>query len=169
MIEKVLFTLEETEKLKSLAKGFELAPVYSQDQEKLKLSHRNSLKYDFNDSSEFKNIVFPKLHELGIKGIRSHAMIQKYTEGHYFKKHRDRTDKVYTNRLKTLVIQLSDESEYSGADLKVKTHTCSKVLGNVILFDASLIHEVTELISGVRYCFTAFLEKSDLNIKTSLL
>ena len=89
-------------------------------------------------------------------------MILKYTKGHYFKRHRDRTDKAYTNRQKTLVIQLSDESEYSGADLKVKTHVCSKALGNAILFDATVIHEVTELTSGVRYCFTAFLEKNDL-------
>jgi len=167
MIEKVLFNKKEVEQIKALGNNFHQAEVYSSGVVDVNINVRNSLKYPFKDNSVFKHLIVPKLKSLGIKDIGYESMLLIYKEGHYFIKHQDRHSKV-GRRKKTLVIQLSDADEYTGGYLKVANKAASKELGNVIVFDAATIHEVTKITSGFRYCFLAFLEESDL-IKSKTL
>lgn len=168
MIQKVLFSKKETESIKNLAETYNKAEVYSNGEIKVKESVRNSYKYPFNDNSVFKNIIVPKLADLGIVDIGYESMLLKYTKGHYFIRHQDRLS-TSGNRKKTLVIQLSSADDYDGGELKVLDETASKELGNVILFDAADFHEVKKIKSGTRYCFLAFLEQSDLVVKKNIL
>jgi len=167
MIEKVLFNREEVEQIKALAKNFYQAEVYDSGTVHVNTNIRNSLKYLFKDNSVFKELIVPKLTDLGVKDIGHESMLLKYYKGHYFTRHSDRHSNL-GNRQKTLVIQLSDKDEYEGGLLKVGAKASSKDLGNVILFDAASLHEVTKITSGIRWCFLAFLEKSDLISKQTL-
>lgn len=167
VIERVLFNRKETEDLKALAGDFHQAEVYDSGTVHVNTNLRNSFKYPFKDNSVFKHLLIPKLSQLGIKDIGYESMLLKYTKGHYFKRHSDRHSNP-GKRQKTLVIQLSDSNEYEGGYLKVGDKACSKELGNVILFDAASMHEVTKINLGIRYCFLAFLENSDLKKSVTL-
>ena len=103
-------------------------------------------------------------------------MMHKYGQGDSLVKHRDDSIENYTSidierkkRFKTLVFQLSDPSEYSGSNLIIGDHSVGKERGNVVCFNSNLLHEVTELIEGVRYTLVIWLERKDFDLKHSLL
>ena len=169
MIEKVLFNREEVETIKALAGNFTPSNIVFNDKSNyISNSHRQSLQYNFNDNSSLKSIILPNLSGLGVLDISNEAILLKYSSGHYFKKHRDREDR-NGKRIKTLIIQLSEESDYSGADLLVNDKLASKQLGNVILFDSGNMHEVTKLTSGERLVLVVWLEKNDILLKKTLV
>lgn len=169
MTEKVLFNKEQVESILSLAGNFTPSNiVFNDNSNYISNSHRQSLQYSFNDNSSLKSIILPNLSSLGVLDIGNEAILLKYSSGHYFKKHRDREDR-NGKRVKTLIIQLSEESDYSGADLIVNDKLASKQLGNVILFDSGNMHEVTKLISGERLVLVVWLEKNDLLLKKTLV
>lgn len=169
MIEKVLFNREEVEAIKALAGNFTPSNiVFNDNSNYISNSHRQSLQYNFNDNSSLKSIILPNLSGLGVLDIGNEAILLKYSSGHYFKKHRDREDR-NGKRIKTLIIQLSEESDYSGADLIVNDKLASKQLGNVILFDSGNMHEVTKLTSGERLVLVVWLEKNDILLKKTLV
>ena len=61
-----------------------------------------------------------------------------------------------------MVIQLSDETQYTGGELKVWKKdgtiiTASKHIGNTILFNSDLLHEATSITSGTRYIWITWL------------
>ena len=169
LIEKVLFNKDQVESILSLVEKFTPSNVVFKDNSNyISNSHRQSLQYSFKDNSLIKQIILPNLSSLGILDIGNETIILKYSTGHYFKKHRDREDK-NGKRIKTLIIQLSDESNYSGADLIVNGKVASKQLGNVILFDSGNMHEVTKLVAGERLVLVVWLEKKDLLFKKSLV
>jgi len=97
--------------------------------------------------------------------------INKYTKGGYFEKHRDdyARESHWVNRYKTLIIQLSDTSEYSGGDFLVDDVKMNNTIGNCILFDSSIYHEVTEITDGERYSLTLWLDRDDINEKKHTL
>jgi len=167
MIQKVLFNREEVDQIKALANNFYQAEVYDSGTVHVNTNIRNSFKHLFKDNSVFKELIVPRLRVLGVKDIGFESMLLKYYKGHYFTRHSDRHSS-NGKRQKTLVIQLSDSSEYEGGVLNVGDKASSKELGNVIIFDAAKLHEVTKITSGVRWCFLAFLEKSDLIDKQTL-
>lgn len=163
-----LFSREETNALLNLAGNFYQAAVYSGNQAEINKRIRNSTKYDFQDNTFLKKIILPKVKDLGVIDIGHEAMILKYDEGHFFKRHIDRTSPDGKRR-KNLIIQLSDEDEYEGGELIVDQTTVSKKLGTTVLFDCSTYHEVKLLKSGTRFCFLAHLQKSDLLQESKLI
>lgn len=98
-------------------------------------------------------------------------LINKYSEGGYFKKHRDdyalKPD--WALRFKTLIVQLSDESEYEGGNFTVDDIITDKKIGNCILFNSSTYHEVLKINKGTRYSLTLWLDRNDINHGKSLL
>jgi PKHD-type hydroxylase len=80
--------------------------------------------------------------------------------GDGFKLHFDKTYGSVIRKL-SLVVQLSDPSEYRGCELKVYTGSIPEVVpkdqGTVIAFPGYVMHEVTPLISGKRYTLVAWL------------
>ena len=97
-------------------------------------------------------------------------VIHKYEVGEYFESHSDTslsnygTGNNYTRvkRIKTLLFQLSDENEYSGGDFIVDSVKINKKIGNCVSFDSKLFHEVTPIISGIRYSATIWIEKENM-------
>lgn len=55
------------------------------------------------------------------------------------------------DRKLNLIIQMSDSDEYEGGDLIVGDYYCTRAKGSAIFFPASLVHQVTRIVSGNRY------------------
>lgn len=78
--------------------------------------------------------------------------IKKYSEGDYVTEH---VDQFYgtagIERKLTMLIQLSDESEYTGGDLHVIRSTVSRGIGSLTILPSFYLHEVKPIISGERW------------------
>jgi len=167
MIQKVLFSKSEVQSLLKLAGDFYQAAVYSGNQPGINKNIRNSTKFDFTDNTGIKNIILPKVKELGVVDIGHEAMILRYDKGHFFKRHIDNFSG--GKRMKNLIIQLSDQGEYEGGELIVDQTVANKNIGNTILFNCNTFHEVKLLKSGTRLCFLTHLQKSDLLQENKLI
>jgi PKHD-type hydroxylase len=71
------------------------------------------------------------------------------------------------HRKLSMVIQLSDPSEYEGGDLEIQPlhlgppdPTVLRKQGNVIVFPSFLMHRVTPVTKGTRYSLVAWMEGS---------
>lgn len=65
-------------------------------------------------------------------------------------------DPISCNRKLSVIVQLSDDSEYSGCRLHIKigqymNHYFSSKKGSIIIFPSFLMHRATKLISGERH------------------
>ena len=93
------------------------------------------------------------------------AQVSKYSVGEYYGEHMDFGRDYNLTRKLSLTVQLSDENDYEGGDLKFYTGIwnpsieesegtyaqASRGKGSVIVFDSRFIHEVTPVTSGTRY------------------
>lgn len=78
--------------------------------------------------------------------------IKKYSEGDYVTEH---VDQFYgtagTERKLTMLIQLSDEHDYTGGDLQVIRNKVDKSIGSLTILPAFYLHEVKPITSGERW------------------
>ena len=93
------------------------------------------------------------------------VQISKYSKDDFYQRHIDYGEGKSLTRKLSLTIQLSDENDYEGGDLKFYTGIwnprietseetyaqASRGKGSVIVFDSRSIHEVTPITSGTRY------------------
>lgn len=124
---------------------------------------------DVTDSTLI-NFLLDKLKILDIKSIHSSSVsIIKYSKGDYFDKHRDISRNGFGAAYKTLVIQLSDSTEYTGGDFCIEDEPQIRNKGSFILFLSSKEHEVKKIESGTRYSLTIFLHYDDFINKNTLI
>lgn len=130
-------------------------------------NNRNLEFYHIFDYSDFK-FLEKKLNKINIIN-KPVFNINKYKKGYYFLPHVDRGGQNDPNkeRIKTIIINLSKNTDYSGGDLYVNGDVVNTNQGFAISFNSSTIHEVTEITKGVRYSIVIWLKKN--NIKTSVL
>ena len=108
------------------------------------------------------NFIINKLKVIGLKSIQSSTFkISRYLKGDYFGPHHDFNFYGKGAIYKTLVIQLSDPSEYIGGDLYVKDIPQTREQGSYSLFLSSDIHEVKLVEYGTRYSLTLMLNEND--------
>lgn len=116
-------------------------------------------KKDDNRVSKLVDFLLSKLNHLGILNINVINFI-KYETGSFMARHRDTGGGYDTETtLKSVTIQLSDGSDYSGGDLIVDGITADKSIGNVVIFDSQRFHEITKVESGTRISLVLFLER----------
>lgn len=131
----------------------------------------NEYRISTESSSNDETLKLFILNKINFLNIISLPYIQylKYTTGSKFKLHRDRDDtlNLYSHRYKTLIIQLSDYTEYDGGDLIVENKKMPKEIGSLILFNSKYLHEVVEITNGTRHSLCVFLTKD--NFKLDLL
>lgn len=105
-----------------------------------------------------------------IVNLGHEIILQKYPVGFEFKPHIDDVlskDKKTIKRIRhyTILMQLSEESEYKGGGLFIKTdkeNKVSKEIGTVSIFSQGIIHWVNPITDGERWSATIFLEKTAL-------
>lgn len=132
--------------------------------------HRKTQEVSFCDRSQFEwliEVVRPAANEAADmfgfdkdklwvpQGVR----IIKYLPGNF---HHWHTDTAKDSRRLTVIIQLSDDTDYTGANLQFKSEALNNRVprdkGSVIVFPSSLEHCVTECISGARYSAVMWFE-----------
>lgn len=172
--EKILFSEDECDYIKTLFKDddFKRSMVisHSGDGGYSNMRTSNGLLLDFNIDK--KNIISSKLRDIGIYGKLYTFSVLRYDVGQEFKKHRDNIG-TFNKRFKTVIIQLSSETEYEGGELIIHNNgdeiVASKKLGNTIVFHSSLEHQVEKITSGRRYSIVFWIGKGNLNINNSLI
>lgn len=133
-------------------------------------SKRKSLFGGIINYEDLSKILLPKLERFGIVSVKnSQPMFIQYNQGDYFLPH---TDTPYTSnpnsvRIYTLVLQLSDSSDYIGGDLIVDGNIGNRELGSIILFRSNKLHELTEVKSGQRNILVCMFPSSDLNLSNN--
>jgi predicted 2-oxoglutarate/Fe(II)-dependent dioxygenase YbiX/peroxiredoxin len=88
-------------------------------------------------------------------------LIARYdaVEGGYFRPHRDNTTKGTAHRRFAVTINLNAEA-YEGGDLRFPEYdrrVYRAATGGAVVFSCSLLHEVTPMVAGRRYCCLPFL------------
>jgi predicted 2-oxoglutarate/Fe(II)-dependent dioxygenase YbiX len=80
--------------------------------------------------------------------------IKEYREGDEFGGHIDThgAPNLIEERKLNLTVQLSDPESYEGGDLYIKNHCATKSIGSGIFFPPDVVHRVTKVTSGTRYC-----------------
>ena len=91
-----------------------------------------------------------------------------YREGHHFKKHIDTISILNLGQRKlTFILQLSDETEYEGGELRLHVSdnpiVISKKKGTIAIFPSFIPHDVTPVTKGERKVLVSWvLGKNDL-------
>jgi len=87
----------------------------------------------------------------------------EYKKGEYYKSHKDQGyDKGYARKL-SIVMQLSNESDYEGGELHLyddNVHTpkvMSKKRGRIVVFPSHILHEVKPVTKGTRYSLVCWV------------
>jgi predicted 2-oxoglutarate/Fe(II)-dependent dioxygenase YbiX len=126
---------------------------------------RNSKYGEVSNIDLLQNIILPKIKKFGINSIRSGILFIEYNTGDFFDKHVDRkyVDDVNNERVYTVIIQLSQESEYEGGNLIVKETNVSKELGTVVIFKSTDVHEVTKITKGTRKVCVFMPTRNDIS------
>lgn len=115
---------------------------------------RIPLEYDSGKLHELLSPIWEEAftyYDMDITHVEQYE-IKMYSEGDYVTEH---VDQFYgtmgIERKLTMLIQLSDESEYCGGDLNVIRAPMSKSIGSLTIFPAFYLHEVKPITSGERW------------------
>jgi predicted 2-oxoglutarate/Fe(II)-dependent dioxygenase YbiX len=113
------------------------------------------------------DFILNKVKIFGVQKIKE-GRILKYEEGSFFDDHID-THEIHPHRYKTIIIQLSDETDYDGGELKFGNEILSKKIGYSTMFEGTVIHGMKPITKGIRYVFVMWLERADFGIKKALV
>lgn len=174
IIQKKLFNKNDCHYFKSLCDddSFKRSKVTGYSNLDVISEHRTSSELTITLTDDLSNILLEKLKEFEIKSLPEFFMILKYDKNQEFKRHTD-SGIEYPNRYKSLIIQLSDETEYDGGELCIfrndETIVSSKEIGNVIMFDSSIEHSVNKIKDGIRYSIVFWLSIDNFKLNKSLI
>jgi len=109
------------------------------------------------------DFILDRLKIFDVEKIKE-GRILRYESGCFFDKHVDTWEK-YPHRYKTVVIQLSNETDYEGGVMTYGDEIFNKKIGNSVIFEGTVVHGMDKIINGTRYAFVIWLERSDFGIK----
>jgi predicted 2-oxoglutarate/Fe(II)-dependent dioxygenase YbiX len=174
IIQKKLLNKDDCEYIKSLSDGksFNRSKVAGYNNLDVVSEHRTSSDLIIELNYDLSNMLIHKFKEFGIKNLPEFFLILKYDKNQEFKRHKD-SGIEYPNRYKTLIIQLSNETDYDGGELCIfqneKTIISSKEIGNTIMFDSSLEHCANKIKEGTRYSMVCWLSIDNFELKNKSL
>lgn len=167
----VIFSKEECEYIKSFySQSNEIDGMGTHTLNNLEIKFRkgSEAKFVIVDDETLRTFLLHKLKPLKVKSIPS-IKIMKYVKGGRLARHQDFARYGVDPIFKTLLVQLSDSTEYIGGDLVVETTPQSRVIGSVYVLSPTAEHEITLLESGERYSLVLFLYESDFDIQKTML
>jgi predicted 2-oxoglutarate/Fe(II)-dependent dioxygenase YbiX len=175
MIEHVLFSKEECQFLKTLVVDDEFSQsrvISPTTNEVVQNAYRTSSEFMLEINKDLGMFLLEKIKKLGAKTLPTELSILRYEKNQEFKIHTDSNEN-YPDVFKTIVIQLSEETDYVGGELCVYLNEdktiASKKIGNVIMFNSSLKHCANKIENGVRYCLVLFMKKSNFEVVNTLI
>lgn len=167
----VIFSKEECAYIKSfyrLDDEIDGMDTHTLNNIKIKFRKGSSAKFVTIDNSELKEFLLQKLSPLKVKNIPT-IKIMKYGKGGSLAKHQDFAKYGVDIIYKTLLVQLSESTDYIGGDLIVENTPQSRVIGSLCTISPTAEHEVTKLESGERYSLVLFLHERDFDIQKSMI
>tara|TARA_B100000925_G_scaffold262682_1_gene220136 strand:- start:320 stop:889 length:570 start_codon:yes stop_codon:yes gene_type:complete len=186
--QKILFTKEEINKIRNYVTNLDdriigtYHPSVNDGKHDPHGGHNLAQHIPWTSSSEYewfhtRIMNWLKEIDLPITKLGWEFIVQKYNVGFEFKPHIDDVlspDRKTIKRIRhfTILIQLSELSEYDGGELWVNDTEDIKVnqqIGNVSIFDQARLHWVTPITSGERWSCTIFLEEDSVTIKKKLI
>lgn len=97
----------------------------------------------------------------------------EYGLGEYYDWHTDSSKDMYSNRFYSVVLQLNDTYEGGLLEVDVRDKTpiqLKKGIGNLYIFQSSLLHRVIPVTEGVRYSLVNWVSLKQLeNFKKTLI
>lgn len=178
IVQNVLFTSSECDYFKNLIDFEDIKKMES------KVKGSFNLLVGAIPPSKIPNWFSERIKQLGVLDIKfgdgfntSRCLgINRYSVGGYFRKHKDTTKGTkhsassnINTRYKTLAVHLSNEHDSIGGDFTVGGIITDRTIGNCIIFDSSIDHEVLEIEKGTRYSLTLWLDRNDINEVRSLI
>lgn len=181
-LEQVIFDTNDCDYIKSISSDFNKA--------KLTIKTNDGYIEYVNEKKRYNTAtyitlkrgdgIFDKLNE-SIKSFGYEFLVDeldtgilKYETGNFIFKHNDLpTEGV--DRFFCIVTQLNESSEYDGGDFRYYVNNnpipMKRDIGNTIVFNPNVMHEVTMVNSGLRYSMVIWVNYSQLKShkKTSLI
>lgn len=176
----VFFNKEDVGYLKDLHTEWTPCMVSKTDTEGNVISAETSSDNSFSSSklhkkgSYFYNRVKEYLTQIKEELVADEilVMLVHYKVGGYIHRHNDKNVD-YPDRRYAICIQLSEGDDYEGGDFFLYPdrypEEFKRDLGNAIIFDNNLEHEVTRVKSGSRYSCVIFLDNKDVIVRKSAI
>jgi hypothetical protein len=166
MIQEVIFTKDECERIIKFFSEKQSNVVMPPGQTRVKYKGYLLPNEDGRELIQKLYDWFSLVTNLPLHKFPKENYFMKYEPGDVFSPHTDE----YGERVWILGLQLSNESDYEGADFIFHdgNFKINKTIGNAFVTKANLSHEVTKLISGNRFSFVSFPDQSSLVGKKSL-
>jgi len=106
-----------------------------------------------------------KFFNFDLHGFLEDMQFTRYEEiNAHYTWHIDASKATVISRKLSLVLQLSDPSEYEGGELQlfsgIKPETVTKQKGAIVLFPSYVLHRVTPLTKGTRYSLVVWISGS---------
>lgn len=165
MIQDIVLTREECEGIIDLcsSESFVRSKVSLTEDDSQITDYRTSYEYTFKNHRLLNEFLLSKLSKFGINSMPEIIKVIRYEEGQEFKYHIDNGGD-YDYRIKSISIQLSDE--YEGGEMVVWGYDgdilVDKTIGNMILFNSELPHQIFPITSGVRYVLVMWLSEENI-------
>ena len=168
--EKILFTPDECETILKYCRE-SIKPK--------KVQQTMNIKYDYFEilfNEEIKWLfdkIYDSFYDLtGVKVIdyTNKLSVNRYVVGNSFAKHIDRNENT-PNRVWNIGLVLNNDFEGGEYNYFIdgEKKTFSKEIGNMIVYDSSVPHEVTKIINGERMALVKILDVEHIKINKSSL
>jgi predicted 2-oxoglutarate/Fe(II)-dependent dioxygenase YbiX len=129
---------------------------WDRDYQSTSILNTNNTSWIFNRLTQF----FNKSTLLDLVNDNAEIHFHKYEVGDYFGKHNDTRDR----RLFSIGVLLNDD--FTGGDFILNDNfILNKKIGNSYIFDSSISHEITPIITGIRYALIWFIRDNNVKIK----
>jgi PKHD-type hydroxylase len=164
-----VFDKDECENIKTLFKNPEKSTVTRGDDPAVDYSDTRSslvswvpynkdVRWIYERISNFVHDCNNSRYGFDIVGFNEPLQLAKYEIGDYFDWHQDMGRDVSWRKL-SIVVQLSDPSEYEGGQLEFLSRSkfASNKLGSLIIFPSYMSHKVTPITGGTRYSLVAWI------------
>jgi hypothetical protein len=163
LIQKILFTNDECKLIQNCYKNNKQVWNYlDRNYESESIQYTEETKWIFDKLKYF----FESETKIKITNLKKVIHFHKFTNGDRFERHTDIRD----NRVYSIGVLLNDNFE--GGDFKLYNsdeYTINKKTGNTYIFDSSLEHEITPILSNKRYSLIWFLQNENIKLETNKL
>lgn len=122
------------------------------------LAYNDKTSWVFNKLEGAINQVNSETYKFDLLGFHDAIQLLEYKPGGFYEWHMDNGNLNFSHRKLSIVIQLTDPSEYEGGDLEFFNNgTAAKGLGNLVLFPSYMFHRVLPVTSGLRRSLVAWI------------
>ena len=164
---KVIFSPDECSLILKSTGEWNRSEVYNEDNESIISDIRTSQEKHPTNEDLPTDLLLDKLGIFGVTKIPKVRKIVRYETGQYYNTHVDKNKIHNVERHRTILIQLTDPSEYEGGQVFLHQYVgvpkvpFDKTIGNVVMFNSEIPHHIETITSGVRYVFVLFSEEGD--------